>query len=83
MATINLSKEIYAQDPVMTSEVTYDSVVDNSSVKMVVTEITMKVNPDGTKIIKPLVLWEGEDYNKIGQWTDIEVEARIKELLEK
>lgn len=83
MATINLSKEIYAQDPVMTSEVSYDSVVDNSSVKMVVTEITMKVNPDGTKIIKPLVLWEGEDYNKIGQWTDVEVEARIKELLEK
>ena len=82
MATIILDKNIFAQDPIMTSEVSYDSIVDNSTMKIIVTEITYKVNPDGTKIIKPLILWSGEDYDIIGQWTDAQAEARIKELLE-
>jgi hypothetical protein len=82
MATIILDKEIYAQAPVTTSEGSYDSIIDNSSVKSVVVEVTMKINPDGSKIIKPLVLWEGQTYDDIGQWTDAQAEARIKEILE-
>jgi hypothetical protein len=83
MAIITLDKEVFAQEPVTTSEVSYDSIIDNSSVKSVVVEVTMKINPDGSKIIKPLVLWEGAEYDEIGQWTDEQAEMRIKELLEK
>lgn len=27
-------------------------------------------------------LWEGEDYDKIGNWTDDDVKARLKEIIE-
>ena len=30
---------------------------------------------------KTLVLWEGQDYINIGEWTDLDVDLRIKELL--
>lgn len=30
---------------------------------------------------KTLVLWEGEDYEKIGQYTDADIDSRIKQLL--
>ena len=29
---------------------------------------------------EPVVLWEGEAYDSIGQWTDSNVEARLAEL---
>jgi len=28
-----------------------------------------------------LILWSGDDYNNIGQWTDEQADARILELL--
>lgn len=28
-----------------------------------------------------LILWEGQDYINIGNWTDLDVENRVKELL--
>lgn len=30
---------------------------------------------------RTLVLWEGQDYINIGEWTDLDVDLRIKELL--
>jgi hypothetical protein len=30
---------------------------------------------------RDLILWEGQDYNNIGNWTDDDVENRVKELL--
>jgi hypothetical protein len=30
---------------------------------------------------KNLILWEGDSYTQIGQWTDQDVDNRIKELL--
>lgn len=29
---------------------------------------------------EPVVLWEGAAYDSIGQWTDLNVEARLAEL---
>ena len=29
---------------------------------------------------KPVVLWEGADYDAAGQWTDSDVQARLTEL---
>ena len=29
---------------------------------------------------EPVVLWEGDAYDAIGQWTDTDVDTRIKEL---
>jgi hypothetical protein len=29
---------------------------------------------------EPVVLWEGDAYDTIGQWTDSDVTARIKEI---
>jgi hypothetical protein len=51
------------------------------------------VSDDGTKVFvkisffntngytKNLILWEGDSYTQIGQWTDQDVDNRIKELL--
>jgi len=33
------------------------------------------------EIPEALVLWEGDAYDTIGQWTDANVKARIKELI--
>jgi hypothetical protein len=79
MATIILDKDIYAQEPILTNEVSYETIIDNSALKVVATEVTLKSYP---LITKSLILWEGAEYDKIGQWTDEQAEARIKELLE-
>lgn len=79
MAQINLDKTIYAQQPIQTDVVYYETIVDNSSLKVVTTEVTLNQYP---LISKSLILWEGESYDAIGQWTDEQAEQRIKELLE-
>lgn len=33
------------------------------------------------KIGLPLVLWEGDDYDSVGQFTDEDVENRVEELI--
>lgn len=80
MAQINLDKTIYAQQPIETNVVYYETIIDNSSLKVVTTEVTLNQYP---QICISLILWEGADYDRIGQWTDEQAEARIKELLEK
>lgn len=32
------------------------------------------------ELIEPVILWSGDDYDEIGQWTDADVEARLVEL---
>jgi len=52
-------------------EVTIDEIVDNNSkkeVKAYTTELGI------------LTLWSGDAYDAIGEWTDADVVARIKEL---
>ena len=52
-------------------ELTIEEVVDNNSRKEVKAY---------TQELGIVVLWEGEAYDKIGQWTNANVIKRIKEL---
>jgi len=53
-------------------EVTIEEVTDNAERKVV---------RAFTRELGQLVLWEGEAYDAIGQWTDTDVQARVLELL--
>ena len=37
--------------------------------------------PDANKNIKHIILWDGADYEAIGQWTDTDVQNRLKTIL--
>ena len=53
------------------SEITINEITDNSEIKMV---------RAFTKEAGVIVLWEGDAYDTIGQWTDTDVANRIKEI---
>lgn len=53
-------------------EITIEEIVDSVSRK-IATAMILELGP--------LVLWEGEAYDAIGQWTDADAIARVKELL--
>ncbi len=80
---IHLSKQIDARSAIKTDVVSYTTITDSQDYKTVVTELSMAIDEYGNPIKQILVLWEGEEYDAIGQWTDEQAEARIKELLEK
>ncbi len=40
--------------------------------------ITFDIDPG---YIKTIILWSGQDYINIGQWTDSDVDNRIKQIL--
>ena len=52
-------------------EITIEEIVDNNSRKEVKAY---------TQELGILVLWTGDAYDAIGQWTDADVVARVKEL---
>ena len=54
------------------NEITIEEVTDNSSRKEV---------KAFTREMGIIVLWTGDAYDAIGQWTDTDVELRIKELI--
>jgi hypothetical protein len=54
-----------------TDKITILQLIDNPSRK-IVTAITAEI---GT-----ITLWKGDDYDAIGQWTDVDVIAKIKEI---
>jgi hypothetical protein len=50
-------------------------------------EITQMIDYPLQKIVKvviakvgSVILWKGDDYDAIGQWTDVDVIAKIKEI---
>jgi hypothetical protein len=58
------------------NKISIDSIIDSGN------SVTSKIsffNENG--YTKQLVLWEGEDYLNIGDWTDSDVNSRILELL--
>jgi hypothetical protein len=69
--TLNNPKEIKA--PVIISEVTVERIIDLPQQRIVRVFIS--------ELNAPLILWEGDAYDQIGQWTDLQAEARILELL--
>lgn len=60
-----LAKKTFTELPVI--------IIDNAKFKYV----RVQMNP----FMKLLTLWEGEDYVKVGDYTQAQVEARILELL--
>lgn len=78
---IILPKTIDARTAITTDKVSYESIIDSQDYKTVVSEITFANDELGNPIKKILVLWEGDQYDAIGQWTDSQAEARIVELL--
>ena len=54
------------------NEITINEITDNPSRKEV---------RAFTKEMGVIVLWTGNDYDAIGQWTDTDVELRIKEII--
>lgn len=59
-----------------TDKISVDSVTDDG--EKVYAKISFFSNIGLTRL---LILWEGQDYIDIGQWTDTDVDNRIKELL--
>jgi hypothetical protein len=54
------------------SELTINEITDNADRKIVAVS---------TKELGQIVLWEGDAYDAIGQWTDTDVIARVNDLL--
>ncbi len=54
------------------NELTINEITDNADAKTVAVS---------TKELGQLVLWEGDAYDAIGQWTDADVTARVNDLL--
>ena len=79
---IQLSKQVDARSAIKTDMVSYTTITDSQDYKTVTTELSMAIDELGNPIKRILVLWEGEAYDAIGQWTDEQAEQRIKELLE-
>lgn len=72
-----IAKEVIVQKEIKhtLSQVTLTSVEDNGS------SVTAHFKRNDLCVLKPLVLWDEEAYIEIGNWTDEDVENRIKELL--
>lgn len=71
--TFDTAKEIVVVQELKRTieELTIDEIVDNNSRKEVKAY---------TKELGILVLWTGDAYDAIGQWTDTDVVNRVKEL---
>lgn len=74
--TLDSKKDISIVDAVKinTDEVTVNQVTDNYT--SVIALISF-----GKERTKEIILWEGEAYVAIGQWTDTQVQKRLIELL--
>ena len=73
--TFDTAKEIVVVQEIKRTivEVTIDEIVDNNSRK----EVRAYTTEVGI-----LILWSGDAYDAIGQWTDTDVVNRVKELYE-
>jgi hypothetical protein len=73
MKTITLDSPKEIKAAVIVSTLTIDRIVDLPNARIV--RAFVKELPN------PLVLWEKDAYDQIGNWTDVDAETRIKELL--
>lgn len=71
--TLKKAKEIvvFAERKKTITKVEIIEVIDNSKSKIV----SAKTNEFGT-----VILWKGEEYDTIGQWTDTDVINKIKSI---
>lgn len=79
MENIILKDQFIASPAIYSNEIEVISKYEMDANKRVICNI--KIITSGEPIYKELTLWEGADYDKIGQWTDGDVENRIIEIL--
>jgi len=70
--TLSQPKEIITQKAEFIQELTIERTVDLPNQKIVRCFVA--------ELNDAIVLWQGQDYDDIGQWTDTDVELRLKEL---
>lgn len=79
MATIKLDKEVEVvirpAEVKKFAEIQIERIVDRQKEKKVIAFFE-----NG---LPQVTLWEGEEYDKVGQWTDADVATRLKEHFEK
>jgi hypothetical protein len=77
--TLNTKKDIAIKEAVTinSDDIKVNQVTDNyTSVIALISFPSASLD-----FTRELILWEGEDYTNIGQWTDNDVQNRIKQLL--
>lgn len=78
---LNQPKEIVVREPeiVTTDTIFLNQVTDNgTSVEALITIGDVNLPIPKTKTV---ILWQGDEYVKIDQWTDDDVRSRLNELL--
>lgn len=66
---------------VTTTRIEIFSVVDFAAEKRITAQVLFYTNTDTYIDQTELVLWSGDAYDTIGQWTDQDVIDRVEELL--
>lgn len=81
MTQIPLDHPIVIQPEIITSSVEVINYTDSPTQLFVSAYIFMNPSSNGMPIYQSLVLWEGQAYIDIGNWTSEEAQARIQQLL--
>lgn len=79
MKTIKFKNTFVAVHAIESNELEIISQNDLPGLKKVI--ITINIQTDGDPILREVVLWEGEQYDKIGQWTDNDVNNELEKIL--
>jgi hypothetical protein len=61
-------------------EPNYEFNINNISIDHYIDSPSFKTVTAYTKQHGPIILWEGEAYDVVGQWTDADVQARLLEM---
>lgn len=72
----NIVHTVKQEIVINTDRISIDSVVDDG--ESVIANISF-FHESG--LTKQIILWDGIDYQNIGQWTDVNVDSRIKQIL--
>ena len=73
--TITLTSEVTIQPPVYTDTLQVKQILEIPSEKTVRAEI---IKSEAPYFAEWIVVWEGDAYDAIGQWTDTDLETAIK-----
>lgn len=78
-----MEKKIILQQEIsiMVNGFTSPVITDNLLEKIVTAKINLIANDKQQYDYPPMILWQGEEYNNIGQWTDEDANNRIIEIL--
>ena len=77
MSTFNLKSEVVVKPAEVVNSYTLLNAVDSYFMKAVVATVSF-----GSEKIYRVVVWKGEEYEKIGQWTDADLYAALEPAVE-